>query len=105
MTAAAGSLAAPPRPVRSTYSTVAITLHWLIAAGVTLSSSAALLKLFSRAAASKARSALRGGRWPFIEMRFSKPGAEKVSFAEAWRKPKFIGKTLPGTTLPAAGKI
>jgi len=24
----------PPRPVRSTYSTVAITLHWLIAAGV-----------------------------------------------------------------------
>jgi uncharacterized protein YjiS (DUF1127 family) len=38
-------------------------------------------------------------------MRFSKPGAEKVSFAEACRKPKFIGKTLPGTTLSAAGKI
>lgn len=34
MTAAASSVAAPPRPARSTYSTVAITLHWLIAAGV-----------------------------------------------------------------------
>ena len=39
---------------------------WLIAAGVTCSSSAASVRLVCRAAASKARRALRGGRRLFI---------------------------------------
>jgi hypothetical protein len=41
-----------------------------------------LEKLCSRAAASHARSALSGGRWPFDRMSFSNPIAEKLSFVD-----------------------